>query len=112
MSAVVGQFVPKPGAVGLSMFELHGGDLALELAKMVEFGLPAMLSLVAATSNAARLLRMDDQIGSIEQGKQADLLLVAGDPLADIGVMQRPTFVMKGGRVVRDDVSSVVAMGS
>jgi imidazolonepropionase-like amidohydrolase len=92
-------------------FNPHG-DLALELAKMVEFGLPAMLSLVAATSNAARLLRMDDQIGSIEQGKQADLLLVPGDPLADIGVMRRPTFVMKGGRVVRDDVSSAVAMGS
>jgi imidazolonepropionase-like amidohydrolase len=92
-------------------FNPHG-DLALELEKMVEFGLPTMLALVAGTSNAARLLRMEDQIGSIELGKQADLLLVAGDPLADIAVMRRPTFVMKGGRVVRDDVSSVVAVES
>jgi imidazolonepropionase-like amidohydrolase len=92
-------------------FNPHG-DLSLELAKMVEFGLPAMLALVAATSNAARLLRMQDQIGSVEQGKQADLLLVAGDPLADIAVMQLPTFVMKGGRVVRDDVRSTVYLGS
>ena len=92
-------------------FNPHG-DLALEIAKMVEFGLPPMLALVAATSNAALLLRMQDQIGSIEQGKQADLLLVPGDPLADITVMQRPTFVMKGGRVVRDDVSKPVALGS
>jgi imidazolonepropionase-like amidohydrolase len=92
-------------------FNPHG-DLSLELAKMVEFGLPPMLALVAATSNAALLLRMQDQIGSIEQGKQADLLLVPGDPLADIAVMQRPTFVMKGGRVVRDGVSVSVALGS
>lgn len=92
-------------------FNPHG-DLALEIAKMVEFGLPPMLALVAATSNAALLLRMQDQIGSIEKGKQADLLLVAGDPLADITAMQRPTFVMKSGRVVRDDVSSPFAVGS
>ena len=84
-------------------FNPHG-DLALELAKMVEFGLPPMLALVAATSNAAKLLRMDSQIGTIENGKLADLILVDGDPLADIGVMRRPSLVMKSGRVVRDDV--------
>jgi imidazolonepropionase-like amidohydrolase len=84
-------------------FNPHG-DLALELAKMVEFGLPPMLALVAAASNAAKLLRMDDQIGSVEKGKIADLILVPGDPLADIGVMRRPAFVMKSGRVVRNQV--------
>ena len=89
-------------------FNPHG-DLALELAKMVEFGLPPMLALVAATSNAARLLRMDDQIGSIEKGKVADLILVPGDPLKDIGVMRRPAFVMKSGRTVRNQVGRPVA---
>ena len=89
-------------------FNPHG-DLALELAKMVEFGLPHMLALVAATSNAARLLRMQDQIGSVEKGKVADLILVPGDPLKDIGVMRRPAFVMKSGRVVRNQVAQVVA---
>lgn len=88
-------------------FNPHG-DLALELAKMVEFGLPPMLALVAASSNAARLLRMDDQIGSIEKGKLADLILVPGDPLMDIGVMRRPAFVMKSGSIVRNDVASPV----
>ena len=86
-------------------FNPHG-DLPLELAKMVEFGLPPMLALVAATSNAARLLRMEDQIGSVEQGKLADLILVDGDPLRDIGVMRRPSFVMKSGRIVRNQVAT------
>ena len=48
---------------------------------------------------------MDDQIGSIEKSKIADLILVPGDPLTDIGVMQRPTFVMKSGSVIRNDLS-------
>jgi imidazolonepropionase-like amidohydrolase len=88
-------------------FNPHG-DLPLELAKMVEFGLSPMLALVAATSNAARLLRMDDQIGSIEKGKVADLILVPGDPLKDIGAMRRPAFVMKSGQVVRNQVGHAV----
>ena len=44
------------------------------------------------------------QIGSIEAGKYADLIAVAGDPLADIAELQRVTFVMKGGKVVRHDL--------
>lgn len=92
-------------------FNPHG-DLALELAKMVEFGLPPMLALVAATSNAARLLRMDDQIGSIEKGKLADLILVPGDPLSDIGAMRHPALVMKSGRVVRNQIGRAVEVGA
>jgi imidazolonepropionase-like amidohydrolase len=88
-------------------FNPHG-DLPLELAKMVEFGLPPMLAIVAATSNAARLLRMDDQIGSVEKGKVADLILVPGDPSKDIGAMRRPAFVMKSGRIVRNLVGHAV----
>jgi imidazolonepropionase-like amidohydrolase len=88
-------------------FNPHG-DLPLELAKMVEFGLSPMLAIVAATSNAARLLRMDDQIGSVEKGKVADLILVPGDPLRDIGAMRRPAFVMKSGRVVHNQVGHPV----
>ena len=89
-------------------FNPHG-DLPLELAKMVEFGLSPMLAIVAATSNAARLLRMDDQIGSVEKGKVADLILVPGDPSRDIGAMRRPAFVMKSGRIVRNLVGNAVA---
>jgi len=45
-----------------------------------------------------------DQLGSIEKGKFADLIAVAGDPLADVTEMQRVKFVMKGGVVVRNDL--------
>jgi imidazolonepropionase-like amidohydrolase len=72
---------------------------------MVEFGLPPMLALVAATSNAAKLLRLDGEIGSVEKGKVADLILVDGDPLRDIGVMRRPSLVMKSGKIVRHEAA-------
>src|SRR5262252_9523360 len=89
-------------------FNPHG-DLALELAKMVEFGLGEMAAIVAATSSAARLLRMDHLVGSVETGKQADLLLVPGDPLADIGAMRLPAMVMKAGRVAADRLAPAAA---
>jgi imidazolonepropionase-like amidohydrolase len=81
-------------------FNPHG-DLALELEKMVEFGLPPMLALVAATGNAAELLRIEDEVGTIQAGKVADLILVDGDPLQQMSVMRRPSLVMKGGAVHR-----------
>jgi imidazolonepropionase-like amidohydrolase len=82
-------------------FNPHG-DLALELARMVEFGLSPMQAIMAASTSAARLLRIDDATGSVEVGKQADLVIVPGDPIADITAMQRPAFVMKAGAVHRD----------
>jgi imidazolonepropionase-like amidohydrolase len=83
-------------------------DLALELEKMVEFGLPPMLALVAATANGARLLRMDDTLGTVEVGKAADLILVSGNPLEDMSVMRRPALVMKAGLVQRSTLSAAV----
>jgi imidazolonepropionase-like amidohydrolase len=82
-------------------FNPHG-DLALELARMVEFGLSPMQAIMAASTSAARLLRIDDATGSVEVGKQADLVIVPGDPIADITAMQRPAFVMKAGAVHRN----------
>jgi imidazolonepropionase-like amidohydrolase len=46
-----------------------------------------------------------DRIGSIDKGKYADLVAVAGDPLADITELQRVKFVMKGGKVIRNDMA-------
>jgi imidazolonepropionase-like amidohydrolase len=63
-------------------FNMHGEN-AMELAYMVEVGLPAMAAIVAATSHAADLARLADR-GRIAEGKAADLLVVAGDPTADI----------------------------
>jgi imidazolonepropionase-like amidohydrolase len=55
---------------------------------------------------------MDDQIGSIEKGKLADLILVPGDPLTDIEAMRRPALVMKSGRVVRNQVGRAAEVGA
>jgi imidazolonepropionase-like amidohydrolase len=59
-----------------------------------------MAAIAAATSVAARLLGLDDEIGIVEPGKRADLLLVEGDPLADLARLASPVSVMQGGRIV------------
>jgi imidazolonepropionase-like amidohydrolase len=64
-------------------------------------GVPAAEVLRAATVNAAELLGWADRVGALEAGKLADVIAVPGDPLADVKELQRVTFVMKGGAVVR-----------
>jgi len=68
---------------------------------MVKYGMTAAQALQAATRNAADLLSMSDQIGSIEVGKFADIVAVPGNPLEDVGMLQKIDFVMKGGQVYR-----------
>jgi imidazolonepropionase-like amidohydrolase len=63
-------------------------------------GMTPMQSIQAGTMNAATLLGMEHDVGSIEPGKFADLVAVGGDPLQDITQLQHPVFVMKGGEVV------------
>src|SRR5258706_10681605 len=57
----------------------------------------------------AEALGWQDQIGSIEKGKYADLVAVSGDPLADIAELQRVKFVMKGGRIIRNELTQYAA---
>jgi imidazolonepropionase-like amidohydrolase len=64
-------------------------------------GVPAADVVRAATVNAAELIGWADRVGVLEPGKLADVIAVPGDPLADVKVLQRATFVMKGGIVVR-----------
>jgi imidazolonepropionase-like amidohydrolase len=78
----------------------HGAN-AKEFGFMVEAGMPPMEAIKSATINAATLLRMQDDLGSVEPGKYADIVAVEGDPLADIGVLETVDFVMKAGRVYR-----------
>lgn len=81
------------------------GDNAEEIALMVENGMSPMDALVATTSRAAELLRMQEQIGSVESGKLADLILIDGNPLDDVTVLQdrdRIVMVMKDGYVHKD----------
>ncbi len=82
----------------------HGGN-ARELALMVEHGgMTPMRAIVASTRSAAELLRLDNTVGTLVPGKLADLLVVDGDPLADIRLLtqaDRLALVIKGGAAVR-----------
>ena len=69
-------------------------------------GLPPLDAIRAVTVNAAEMLGWQDHIGAIEPGKFADLVAVSGDPIADITELERVRFVMKDGRVVRNDLFS------
>lgn len=77
------------------------GDNAREFQLMVEAGMPPMAAIQSATSVPARYLKIEDRLGSIERGKTADLIAVPGNPLTDITVMQRVSFVMKGGVIYK-----------
>lgn len=76
----------------------HGRN-ADEFELMVKHGMPAAAAIKAATLNAADLLGIAKEVGSIEPGKRADLIAVAGDPLSDVTVLKRVSFVMKDGVV-------------
>jgi imidazolonepropionase-like amidohydrolase len=78
----------------------HGLN-AREFLYMVEAGMPAMEAIQSATMESAKLLRIDDQLGSIKKGKIADIIAVKGDPLSDITLMQKVSFVMKEGQVYK-----------
>jgi imidazolonepropionase-like amidohydrolase len=73
---------------------------AAEFGHEVELGMSPIEAIRTATTNAADLLGLTGQIGVIEKGAWADLVAVAGDPLADVTVLERVDWVMKGGRVV------------
>lgn len=82
------------------------GENALELTLMVGNGMSASHAVRCGTSEAARLAGVFDQVGSLEPGKQADLIVVEGSPLEDISLLQRGIkLVMKSGAIYRDDLS-------
>ena len=72
---------------------------AKEFASMVKFGMTPAQAIRAATVTAAELLGMQDSLGTLEEGKLADIVAVPGDPLSDVMVMEKVDFVMKGGVV-------------
>jgi imidazolonepropionase-like amidohydrolase len=82
------------------------GTQALDFEALVKrAGLSPVRAIQAATTINAEVFGWQDQIGSIDKGKYADLIAVSGDPLADITELQRVKFVMKSGKVVRNDMS-------
>jgi imidazolonepropionase-like amidohydrolase len=77
------------------------GQNAREFALMVEAGMSAADAIKAATVTASELLDLSDTVGTIAAGKSADLIAVAGDPLADVTELERVKFVMAGGALAR-----------
>lgn len=80
----------------------HGIN-AREFEYMVNAGIPPLTAILSATIETAKLLRIEDQLGSIEAGKLADMVAVKGNPLEDIRLMQDIKFVMKEGVVYKQE---------
>jgi imidazolonepropionase-like amidohydrolase len=78
----------------------HGHNIEEAISRVKDGGQDPMAAIVSLTSLSAESLRLQNEIGAIAPGLQADIVAVDGDPLADITVLRRVTFVMKGGRVV------------
>jgi imidazolonepropionase-like amidohydrolase len=82
------------------------GDNAKQFAKMVEWGMKPIDAIQAATVKAADLLGWADKVGAVETGHYADIIAVTGDPTSDVKVLESVKFVMKGGAIVRNEVSA------
>jgi imidazolonepropionase-like amidohydrolase len=94
----------RPGAriaFGTDMGVGPHGQNAREFGYMVEAGMPSREAIKAATVNAAKLLDLSDEVGTIASGKSADVIAVDSSPLDDVSVLERVAFVMARGDVYR-----------
>jgi imidazolonepropionase-like amidohydrolase len=78
--------------------------IAQEFSRLVEFGMSPSAAIQAATSKGAELLAMTGDLGVVAPGAYADIVAVSGDPLKDVKVLEHVGFVMKDGKVYRNDV--------
>ena len=81
------------------------GHNGREIVAMCKLGLSPLEAIRAATTTASELIGWQDKVGSIEPGKFADIVAVAGDPLLDISQVEHVKFVMKGGVVIKNEMS-------
>jgi len=82
------------------------GDNARQLAIMVRYGMTPAGAIRAATSSAAELIDRAKDVGTIAPGRYADIIATTADPLADVRALEHVAFVMKGGAVVKDEITS------
>ncbi|HET9459580.1 MAG TPA: amidohydrolase family protein, partial [Sphingomicrobium sp.] len=80
----------------------HGRN-ADEFELMVKYGMPPAEAIKAATVNAADLLGLSQEVGTLEPGKSADIIAVDGDPLTDVTVLKQVNFVMARGDIVKNE---------
>jgi imidazolonepropionase-like amidohydrolase len=81
--------------------------IAQEFLRLVEFGMSPMTAIQSATSSAAEMLGMSGQLGVIAPGAYADIVAVPGDPLNDVKELARVNFVMKDGKVFRNEPANM-----
>jgi len=86
------------GTDGLGLYKTAGISFVLEM--MVRGGMTPMEAIQAATIGSAGASGLEDTVGALEVGKEADLIAVEGDPLEDIRVLRNPILVMKGGIII------------
>lgn len=100
--------VPIVFGSGATSPEIPHGKQANQFAFFVKWGMTPVQALQTSYINAAHMLNygVEKDIGTIEKGKFADIIAVMGNPLADVNEMERVRFVMKGGMVIRNDVSA------
>jgi imidazolonepropionase-like amidohydrolase len=89
-------------AAGSDVGVFPHGDNARELELMVAYGMQPLAALASATSVNARVMHLENQIGRVAQGLQADLVAVTGDPTKDISALRKVQLVIKAGNIVRE----------
>ena len=82
------------------------GWVAIEIETFHDLGMDPMQAIWTGTRLAAELIGIDGRVGTIQAGKQADLILVEGDPLSDLSRLREPLLVMKAGEIVKDRLQS------
>jgi imidazolonepropionase-like amidohydrolase len=90
-------------ALGTDAGVMRHGTNGREFGLMVRYGMTPMQAIVAGTSSGATLLGLEREIGTIAAGKRADIVAVRGDPLANIQLLETVSFVMKDGRVFKQN---------
>jgi imidazolonepropionase-like amidohydrolase len=93
-----------PMAYGTDSAVYPHGDNARQFAVMVREGMTPLAAIQAATIRAAQLMGWEDRVGSVEPGKFADLIAVGDNPLENIRSLEHVAFIMKDGRVVKNDL--------
>jgi imidazolonepropionase-like amidohydrolase len=90
-----------PIAMGSDVGPFPHGTQAREFVLLVKYGMSPLAAIQAGTLNGAKLLGWQDEIGALKPGYQADIVAVPGNPLEDITVLQKVSFVMKAGVIYR-----------
>jgi imidazolonepropionase-like amidohydrolase len=97
--------IPIAAGADTSYSESAVTSVATEVQYLHDAGLSPLDALRAATMNPARMLGVDKEVGSLAAGKYADLIAIDGNPAQDIATLRTIKFVMKGGQIVRDEVT-------